>query len=315
MLGQWNVQWLNQNSQRSYPLADWGSAVDQTGTVTIPDEFILALSFPVHAGQAVEPEKFYIKHLGVFPTGYTIVLGYDDGSAVPPSVASVNIAKTSHNEYSSYAISGADDYDDSVGKIVIGKLDEMSFLPPGFYTFDPEATPIETDAIRPMIRGISSIVVINGSDRSDRIYGDIELVAGSNMRIVSNQVEGEPPQIVFSAISGEGLNEECACDEEGDGPCIRFINGIPPLPDGNFRMVGNKCMDIQPIDNGLRFSDLCSEPCCGCQELEAIITQINRFADGVATLQTFASTLGSEVTQMSNVVLGSKLSDTGCLDC
>ena len=135
------------------------------------------------------------------------------------------------------------------------------------------------------------------------------------MRIVANLVEGASPQIVFSAIAGEGLNEACACDEEGTGPCLRFINGIPPLADGNFRIVGNKCMDVQPVTNGLLFSDLCSSPCCGCAELDAITSQVSRFADGVLTLQHFASAVNAEVTQMSQVVLGSKLSDGGCLDC
>jgi hypothetical protein len=315
-LGNWNLQWLNHNSQRSYPLTDWGSAADQTATIKVPDSFILALYFPVHAGMDVSPDKFYLQSLGIFSTGYNIAIGYNDGSNNPPQVASVNIAHASHTEYRSYAFPGVDNFDDSVGKLVIGKLDEVQNLPVGLYKFDPAATPLETDCIRPMIRGISSLTVVNGSDRSDRIYGDVELVAGNNFRIVANRVGNNPPQIVFSAIDGEGLNEDCACDEASTGPAIRFVNGIPPLPDGNFRIVGNKCMDVQPIANGLRFSDLCSEPCCGCEELDALTRQIDRFADGVATLQNFSSNLGSEVTQMSQIVLGSRLADSqGCIEC
>lgn len=314
-LGNWNLQWLNHNSQRAYPLADWGSATDQTGTIKIPDSFILALYFPVHAGLDVQPERFYIQALGIYPTGYSVAIGYDDGTGDPPIVANVNISRAQHTEYRTYALSGSDDFDDSVGKIVIGKLDEIDSLPPGYYTFDPDATPLETDAISPMIRGISALVVVNGSDRSERIYGDVELVAGENMRIIANLVEGQPPEIVFSAISGEGLNAACVCEDTPSDNCIRFINGIPPLGDGNFRMVGNKCLSIQPITNGLQFSDLCSEPCCGCAELTALTRQIDRFADGVITLQNFASTLGGNVIQMSQVVLGSRLGDQGCVEC
>ncbi len=314
-IGNWNLQWLNHNSQRSYPIADWGSSVDQTGTIEIPDSFILALHFPVHAGLAVTPEKFYIQGLGIYPTGYSVAIGYDDGTANPPIVANVNIARAQHTDYRTYALSGADDFDDSVGQIVIGKLDDIDALPPGYYTFEPAATPIETDAIWPMIRGISSLIVVNGSDRSARVYGDVELVAGDNFRIVANLIDGFSPQIVFSAIAGEGLNATCACEGETDGQCLRFINGIPPLPDGNFRVVGNKCIDIQPIANGLQFADICSEPCCGNAELDALIRQIDRFADGVVTLQNFAGEVGGEVTQMTQVVLGSKLNDQGCIEC
>ena len=310
----WNLQWLDHNSQRSYPLADWGPALDQTSTIRIPDSFLLALYLPVHAGIDVTPEKFYIQGLGIYPTGYSLAVGYDAG-LTQPLVASVNIPRNGHTEYRTYALSGAGDFDDSVGKVVIGKLDDIDMLPPGYYTFDPAAAPRETDAIMPMIRGISSLTVVNGSDRSERLYGDIELAAGSNMRITANLENAASPQITFSAISGEGLNTACECEEAEETASIRFINGIPPLSDGNFRMVGNRCLSIQPIANGLQFADLCSEPCCGCTELAALTQQIERFADGVVTLQNFAKNLGGEVTQMSQVVLGSRTSDYGCIEC
>lgn len=313
-IGIWNVQWLNQNSQRSYPLTDWATGLDKTGTIAIPDDFILALYFPTHAGVDVQPERFYIKQLGIYPTGYNIAIGYNDEDALPV-VAVANIDRSTHTENRSYALPGSDSFDDSVGKIVIGSLTAIDQLPPGVYQFDPQGSALEVDAIRPMIRGISSITVVNGQDRSPRIYGDVEFIAGNNMRIVANQVESVAPEIVFNAIEGEGLNEECVCEEEGEGPCIRFINGIPPLPDGNFRMVGDECIDVGPIPNGLQLSDQCSQPCCGCEELEALTRQIDRFSDGVLTLQNFASSLGSEVTQMSQIVLGSRLSDQGCLEC
>lgn len=314
-LGVWNLQFLNHNSQRSYPLTNWGSGKDLTGTVTIPDNFIVALYFPVHAGLTVSPEKFFLRGLGIYPTGYSLVIGYDNGTAAPLVVANVNISRNEHEEYRTYALSGSGDFDDSVGKVAIGRLDDIDTLPPGYYTFAPAATTLETDAIRPMIRGISSLTVVNGSDRSPRIYGDVELVAGNNMRIVANLVEGFEPSIVFSAISGEGLNATCACEETTADNCIRFINGIPPLPDGNFRLVGNKCIDIQPITNGLQFSDVCSQPCCGCEELDALTRQIDRFADGAVTLNNLASNVSGEVTQMSQIVLGSRLADNGCIEC
>lgn len=313
-LGVWNVQWLNQNSQRSYPLADWATAQDRTGTIKLPDNFIVALYFPVHAGVDVQPENFFIKQVLIVPTGYNIAIAYNDEDELP-IVASVNIDRSTHTENRSYALPGSGNFDDSIGKIVIGKLETVDELPTGVYKFDFQGGALEVDCIRPMVRGISSLTVVNGQDRSERIYGDVELVAGNNMRIIANQVGTAAPEIVFNAIEGEGLNEECACDEEGEGPCIRFINGIPPLPDGNFRMVGDECIDIAPITNGLQLSDQCSQPCCGCEELDALTRQIDRFADGVLTLQNFASNLGSEVTQMSQIVLGSRLSDQGCIEC
>lgn len=313
--GIWNLQWENHNSQRSYPLAAHGSCLDKTETIRIPDSFLTGLRFPIHAGLVVEPDKFFIHSLGIYPTGFSIVIGYDDGSSDPPVVATSHIASASHTEGRQYAIAGSGDFYDSVGVLTIGKLDDINALPPGVYYFTAAATPIEVHAIKPMIRGVSSITVVNGTDRSDPYVGDLEFVAGSNFRIIANEIEGQPTQLVFSAISGEGLNEECACEDADPGTCIRFINGIPPLPNGNFRVVGNDCIRIDPVDNGLELTDICSQPCCGCEELQSLITQLNRFADGVVTLQNFATTLGVQVTQMSQTVLGSRISDIGCEEC
>lgn len=315
-VGTWGTQWLNWNSQRSYPITDGGDKRDRTATIRIPNSFLLAMYFPVHAGLDVEPDKFFIKGLGVYPTGYSVTLGYDDGTASPPVVGTVNIAAATHVEFRSYAIAGSGDFADSVGQVAIGKLDEVNLLPPGQYDFLPAATPLEADVIRPMIRGISSITVVNGSDRSEPIVGDVELVAEENIRISVSAVDGQPTQIVFSAISGAGLNEECVCDEaDTEAVPLRFINGIPPLPNGNFRMVGDECLTVTPIQNGLQLRDVCSKPCCGCDELSALVAQIDRFADGVVTLQNFVTNLGGTVNQMSNVVLGSRLGDTGCIEC
>ncbi len=148
-----------------------------------------------------------------------------------------------------------------------------------------------------------------------KLYGDIELRAGANMRISVNGAETSSPEIVFSAISGEGLNEVCACDDTSTTPPIKFINGIPPLANGNFRMLGDDCLRVLPIQNGLQLEDVCSKPCCGCNELDALISEVTQFANGAATLQIFASTLSAEVTQMSQVVLGSRLGSNVCVDC
>jgi hypothetical protein len=315
-LGHWQLQWLNHNAQRSYPLAEWGSKQDQTESITIPDSFLVALYFPVHAGHDVEAHRFFIKTLGIYPTGYNIGIGYEDDSGDPPTVGAVNIAKDSHTENRSYAIAGVDDFDDSVGKVAIGMLDEIDLLPPGQYVFDYAEAGLETDCIRPQIRGITSLAAVTASGEvSARVHGDIELVAGENIQINVSQLEGLPTQIIFNAIDGEGLNEDCVCDDISEGQCIYTINGIPPLPDGNFRIVGDDCLDVDPIEHGLQLVDTCSQPCCGCEELDALIDQIDRFADGVVTLQNFVERLGSEVEEMSQVVIGSRLGDQGCVEC
>lgn len=314
-LGHVGIQWSNFNSQRAYPLTSWSTRRDSTDTITIPDNFIVSLQFPVHAGHDVEAHLFFIKSLVIYPTGYNIEIGYHTDTQ-DLTVGVVNIPAATHVEDRTYAVAGVDSFDDTVGSIAIGVLTDINQLPPGQYTFNYAATGIEPDCIRPMIRGITSLAVVSASgETSERLYGDIELVAGSNMRIDVSQVAGMPTQLIFHAIEGTGFNEECVCEEITASQGIMTINGICPTPDGNFRIIGDNCITVEPIDHGVQLIDACSEPCCGCDELDALITQIDRFADGATTLRNFVERLSTEVEEMSQVVIGSRLGDQGCVEC
>lgn len=314
-IGNWNLQWLNHNSQRAYPLTEWGSKLDSSGTIKIPDNFIVGLYFPIHAGANFQPTRFFIKTLLIAPTGFNITLGYSDGINTI-DVAAANVVRADYTPNRSYALGGLDEFDDSVGSIVLGTLDGVDALPAGLYTFSPTATTIEPDAIRPMLRGVTRLQVNNNSNLSQPIYGHVTLVAGINMRIDVNQIENEngeeETEIVFNAISGLNLNQDCLCRVPLAGECIKCINGVCS-PDGTFTFAQDSCVEITPITNGLSFKDTCATPCCGCAELDAIKAQIDRFGDGATTLQNFVTRLSAEVTQMSLVVIGSRLSD--CTAC
>jgi hypothetical protein len=315
-IGNWNLQWLNHNSQRSYPLTERTSKVDTTDTIRIPDSFIVGLYLPIHAGLSVQTDQFFVNTLLISPTGYAVGIGYFDPTTQQSTlVASATVAKATHAANNTYALGGINDFADTIGQIVIGRLDEIDTLPPGLYTFSRNAAELETDTIRPMIRGVSAIRVINNQEISPDLYGDIELVAGTNFRIdyAVNPASGRP-RITLNAISGLNLNAACDCDVNDTGECIRCINGVCS-DDGNFTIAGNECVTVGASGNGLQLADVCAVPCCGCAELDAIKTQIDRFSDGVSTMQNFVTRLSSEVTQMSLVVLGSRLGDAGCNTC
>lgn len=318
-IGNWNLQWLNHNSQRSYPITERASKNDITGTISLPDSFILALYFPLHISLNVQVDRFYVSTLLISPIGYAISLSYNDPeTGTNTFAANAIIAKETHTANATYALSGIDDFADSVGHVVIGATNEIDDLPPGLYTFNFDDSALEADAIRPMVRSISALRVVNGVETSELLYGDIEMVAGTNMQIEPGiNPESGNPRLIFNAISGLNLNETCSCNTYDEGKCIKCINGICS-DDGSFSLVGNECVKIEQtpgIKGSLKFSDTCAQPCCGCAELDAIKTQIDRFDDGVNTLQNFVTRLSSEVTQMSLVVLGSRLGDAGCSTC
>ncbi len=309
-----NQQWRNQNSVRSYPLSEAASKRDSGDVLTIPDSLITGMQLNITLGLNVQPDKFFLRKLILSPVGVTLVLAYDDGSSYP-YVGSVHVPVSTHTEHATYAVGFRDDFLDCDGHVQLGLLAEALDLPAGEYEFTAAAGRIDPDAVRPQIRTISSVTVENAGQRSARLYGDLTFVAGSDMRITATT--GANPTITWSAVQGEGLNEDCECDNPDKAPPIRTINGIPPTQAGDFTFVGNNCLDIEGVSGSalLKFSDLCSEPCCGCTQLDAINDQLKLFADGRKSLEGLANRTAAEVTQMNLVVLASRLNDAGCAQC
>lgn len=311
--GNWNLEFQNLNASRKYPLTGDSSVLDTTGSFRVPDSFLLGLDLPVHDGLDVDPSRFFLKQLGVYGNGFVIGVGYQPASGAAVDVATAFVAAETHRAGNVYALGGINDYADTVGSVVVGRLDDVNKQPAGLFEFTLATARVEPDCVRPIVRGISSISVVTGTTSSARLYGDIELVADSNVQIVPVVSVGQDPQVRISAIAGEGLADPCVC--VGDEPTspVRRVNGVPPTPDGDMTLIGDACLRIEAIANGLRFSDLCSQPCCGCNELEVITNQLEEFGAKAVTLEGFINRLEAEVSTFSSTVLGSRLNDTTCI--
>lgn len=311
-----NLEWLNHNAQRRYPFADDAELVDTTDAFKLPNDFVVELDLPVNAGMNVGPAGFFLKSVGAYAGGYGIEIGYQptDGDAV--TVATALIPRNGFTKNVPFALGGVGDFADTVGKIVIGRLGNIDDQPPGFWEFTLDTARLDPDAVRPMIRGVSSITCVNGDQRSVPLVGDIELVAGTNMQIVPILQPGQDPIIRFNAISGEGTVDACVCEgEDANAEPIKKINGVSATNAGDLTFIGSDCIQIETIANGIRIRDVCAQPCCGCAELERITQDLERFGSQAAAVEQFVDRLGTNVDTMSLTILGSKLGDRGCIQC
>lgn len=315
-VGNWNLEWLNHNSQRRYPLADTANGVDTSSSFTIPEDFIVELDLPIHAGMSVSTGRFFIKRIDAYSIGYAVVVGYAPTSGPTVDVATALIPRQSFDSNAKnvvFALGGVGDYADTVGKIVIGRLTSIDQQPPGSWSFAFANSQIDPDAVRPIIRGVSSLTLVNGTQTSEKLYGDIELVAGTNCQLVPVVVAGQDPQIRINFIQGEGSVEDCVC--YGDAALttpIKTINGVAATASGAFNFVGTDCLQIVSIANGIKFVDTCASPCCGATELERITQDLERLAQQATNIQAFVERLQVSVVTMDMVVLGSRLSDRSC---
>ena len=315
-LGNWSVEWLNLNMQRAYPLADRASGVDATGTFTLPTDFLVEIDLPVQASIDIDPARFFIYSLAIYTSGVFLTIGYDTGG-IPTLVANAQIQPGAEG-YSVFPLIGINSgvFRDTVGKVTVASFESLNLQPPGYYLFEPAATRLDVDTVRPQLRCVSSLTLVNGTDKSLPITGDVELVAGSNIRLTLELSSGLDPQIRIDAISGVGLNNTCECvGRAAELPCVTRINGIPAAPDGSFTLVGDECLEITSISGGITIRDKCAKPCCGCAELETITRDLARYKSQQDTLTAFVSKLEAVTSEMDLVVLGSRLGDRGCVTC
>jgi hypothetical protein len=314
-LSQWNLEFLNHNSQRSYPLAAETTKKDITGSFEIPDDFLVGMDIAISPAMDMSTGSFFIRQIGLYGSGVQLILAYDSGTGLI-DVASTLIPSYQFTRNKVFTLGGIDPYDDITGKVVVGKLDTIKLQPTGLFDFDITATRLEPQVVRPMIRGISALRIASSNGvLGDKLYGDIELVAGRNIQLTTVNTATET-KIVISAISGEGTIADCTCTgEAATAPCIKTINGIAPAPDGNFNLLGDDCLTFEEIKNGLKLTDSCCAPCCGCAELESITSDLERFNAQRGALEQFVNQLAAENAAFAATVLGARLGDKRCLNC
>jgi len=308
--GIWNVEWLNQNSQRAYPFSEEATVKDSTGSLTVPNNLIVDLVWPVHATASIEPDKFHLLSLNIFGNGVAITIGYDG-----TPIGSATVAEDTHTRNQSYFLVGTGDFSDSVGKITIGSLEE-TLNTPGAYTFTVAGGRFESTTIRPDLKGVTGLYVINSEGRSELLQGDIEFVAGQNVAFTIDEVtEPGVTRLVINAISGEGLNANCECLNLPDaGSPIKTINGIAPDSSGDFKLLGDSCLQLEGISNGIKITDDCSSSCCGCEELEPVLRELEEMRNQLRTIDGIAVSLDAQVNTALANVLASRLAlgDSSC---
>jgi hypothetical protein len=293
----WNVPWLNSNSQRSYPFAESATKFDVSNTIQIPDDFMVELYWPVGNVLGLKAELFFIKTLGILGAGFLVELGYDDGSDAPPTVASTSIPSTNTAENTRYALAGINDFDDSVGKIVIGRLNTVRTLPAGIYNFTPAGGALDPDCIRPIVRGVSAIVVDQNGQLSTKLRDQIVFEGGNNISISVIQRAGQLPIIRFDAVLDTSFTTACDCTETLP-PCIRTINDISGDAKQNFTLVGDPCIELNPIGYGLQILDRCCQPCCGDTELQEVLRGMQSLRNSAATIASFQQRLDAAMVQL-----------------
>jgi hypothetical protein len=117
----------------------------------------------------------------------------------------------------------------------------------------------------------------------------------------------------MNAISGEDFREVCQCNDIELGPCVRTINGIAPNVEGNIDILGSDCIEVKSSGQAsIEVSDTCAKPCCGCTELDILVSDVTSLTSQLALLQAQIGVLAGNVDSLNNTCLSSRIDSTSC---
>lgn len=262
------LEWLNNNSQRAYPLKEDTSRLDSiTQSYRLVDDFIVDLIFVIGVNK---DKRFFLRYLSVIGTIATGQIYDEDGNPA----ATFTVDTDLHARYQHYVLAGAGKYTGSRGKIVIGEVQNLLSSPNGLFEFGLADTEFEPTTILPDIRGVSSISKQPEAvgDEFPQLVDHVLIGAGFNTRVRLDQATNS---IRVDAIEGEGLGPICDCPtDQVLGPCISTINGIGPDPSFNFNIRGVGCIEITPIESGISIANTCVTNCCDCAEIDALEARV-----------------------------------------
>lgn len=305
-----NHGWLPQNGQRPYPLADWATGKDASGTFQLPDDFLVDLVLPAPADSAVDPARILVLSVASYPSGVRIRIGYQPESGPAVAIAQAVVSREGHSEFRSYPLVGLGDFEQAAGLITVGRFDSIDLQPGGEFAFNLAGGQLVASCLVPTTRAVRSVRTRTGGAATAWFDGSLEILGGANIR-VTPRVEGGTLVVRLDAVPGVNLAADCGCADAIGDP-IRTINGLPPDADGNFDIAGNACISVDVGQGSITIKDACSEPCCGCAEAEALAGELETLKQWRVELTAFAERLAAQVTTTDQVVLGSRLGDRGC---
>lgn len=305
-----NVEWLNMNLLRAYPLHEDSDASptlldgSRADGFSLPTCLVTDFSFtlPYDAVDGTLPSITGISHVN---GGFSVEVALGD-----TTLTSVSANASEHAINQTYFIEGQGEYSDCRGWITLGDLDRADKeMPDGVFRFEPGQLQFVASTLRMAPRGVRSITAVGkyGLKTYPPLYGNVKIIAGSDM-VVRPDSPDNALWLQAESSTGYERTEPCECGDAVGGVVVKTINGISVE---NVQIVGDgECVSVERVNdsNVIRISDACATPCCGCSELNFVASAIETITQSISTLQAYAEDLKSRMSELDVNVKTTKVS-------
>jgi hypothetical protein len=276
-----SLEWLNQNSLRSYPIRDGLTRLDQSGQFVIPNDFMVDLS--IATGSAVG-NRYYVSTIVNRLTSVVVTIS-DQASVV---VGTFTVQAGSFTEYQVIPlVTSTGSYQVATGKLTVGSLQGMQRSPTGSYSFTLTTAELLSRTIIAAVQGVSSITFIDDTGVTQTLQGNVTIIARTNL---SFTYDSGSNTLTLDAGQGLGLNTQCQ-----EINYITRINGVTPDGNGNISILGTGCTGVSTSSAAtISISDTCCVPCSGCEDLATLTARLTQLEDNLGDLRSYYQWLDSQ---------------------
>ncbi len=295
-----NIEWLNQNLLRAYPVREdadvtplLSGSVKAAGLrlpTCLVTDFSFTLAFDAVADGTV-PSLTGVAHAA---DGFSFEISLGD-----VVLATLSASISGHEINKAYRLVGSGDNADCGGWIVLGDLERAAKeLPEGVYSFTAGQVPFEVSTLRMAPRGVRSVTAVGkyGLRTYAPLYGNVKIIAGSDMTVRNDAPRNA---IWLQAESGTGYERTAPC--KCGSAAVQNVRSINGMSVANVQIVGDgTCVtvDTDTTTKAITVSDACSTPCCGCSELNFVESAVATVSKSIDTLTSYAEALRARVEEL-----------------
>ena len=282
-----NLDWLNSNSLRNFPIKDDLGRVSVDGLFVIPNSLIVDMA--LCSSQLGNTPNLYISGISCSSTSITVEISANGvgvfgtfQTSLPLSDYNIDVSLVANDNFPS-----------ATGLITFGSSDDLTSLPYGDFQFTIDQTALLMRVYSPNSPGLSWISFSDAKGNSSIFTGYVQIQGNSNI-----QFRNESGIIYVDAGEGLGLNKICATPPQP----ILTINGVSPDSSGNFTLIADTCVSITEAQAGVLISNPCGDPCLGCSAITALTTQVNELESSILDIKNFSNNLQTVITQVTNLL-------------
>ena len=286
-----NLDFLNANTLRNFPLKEGVSKTDTSGFFVIPDDFLVDLILSISADPAL---RVSISRIVNMPDVIEVELVTFGSTTV---LGTFSISVPDHARYAEYYLTPSISATNATGKLVVGEVSSMLAMPYGTFNFSYSNTEFEARTIIPGLSTISRFVFKNADGTTFSLSGDVTLLAQTNtkFRMVNSSTAA------IDAGDNLGLNSIC-----GDTrPCLKTINNVAPDVNGNFWLLTSNCAKFTSLStgtlNGLNLDDTCCKPCLSCNEIGDLTERLMQLESDLLALRNYYNQISLVTQQFGNL--------------